>query len=83
MVAGGIQQASLNRRTNRVLERAGYTGEAGDTQQSRLAVRAMLAGGGTDAQVLEIISREDWRASLTQLDAALADGISADVAADR
>jgi YD repeat-containing protein len=77
------QDWKLDRRTDRILEAEGFSDNEGDTQQTRLAVKAMLKAGGSDADVAKIIGSGGLRRAFERLDDFTAGGLTAKQAADR
>jgi Contact-dependent growth inhibition CdiA C-terminal domain len=82
LVRDAFSNARLERRVDSLVQGAGVDGNRGDTQFTRIAVKAILASGGTNEQVSELLGRDDFRGALGRLDLVTIGGRSVGAAAE-
>jgi LysM domain len=82
-IGGKIEDARVAAKVDSVVRGASISGEAGDTQQTRIYIEGVIRAGGLVESAIEIMNRPDMRGALGTLDGVLAGGISEDVAAER
>lgn len=76
MVAESVGDGLEQRRIDRIVQRAGFTGRREDTQVAREWTAEMLRQGLTAEQVVQVISADGIRQGLDDMNASRAGGIS-------